>query len=443
MPIEKINFTNVGPFDNITFEFDQQVNVFTGPNNSGKSTALWALGELLVYPFIMPERLLRSDTANWALTYSSRNSAHSLEGTFPAESDQMSAVYELIGHTSFVPAQRATTGFRSPGPVFDLDIEVRIQEELDAIMPHISSSVRRQIGLDKMRELFRDTHRHQTAELAKRRNLILAGPLFVNDKAVIQKMIDLDYSAYREQQPAKRAIIEKVVSTASQITEGFPLEFVGINKDEDGLFPQVNTPDGKLPLGALSQGTQSLIHCLAHFIFGYAEYYDFPPDLDDMPAILIIDEIDAHLHPSWQRRIIPTLTNHFPKLQIFCSTHSPLMLAGLKAGQVQLLQRDEKGKVTVSSNESDISGWTADEILRNFLEVGSPTDLATADRVRRLQELRRKEQLSTTETAELEELRKRVSEDVLASPVSAQIKEFTDQLKLTNSPPSSAPEESG
>ena len=44
MPITKLHFTNVGPFEDIEFEFDQQVNVFTGPNNSGKSTALAGLG---------------------------------------------------------------------------------------------------------------------------------------------------------------------------------------------------------------------------------------------------------------------------------------------------------------------------------------------------------------------------------------------------------------
>ena len=51
MPITRLSFSNVGPFDDIEFEFDPQVNVFTGPNNSGKSSALWVLGELLVYPF--------------------------------------------------------------------------------------------------------------------------------------------------------------------------------------------------------------------------------------------------------------------------------------------------------------------------------------------------------------------------------------------------------
>ena len=87
--------------------------------------------------------------------------------------------------------------------------------------------------------------------------------------------------------------------------------------------------------------------------------------MTDKPGILIVDEIDVHLHPSWQRRIIPALTKNFPNLQIFCSTHSPLMLAGLGEGQVQLLNRDADGKVVVSPNRWDMAGWSAEEILRS------------------------------------------------------------------------------
>ncbi|MCI0439595.1 MAG: AAA family ATPase, partial [Chloroflexi bacterium] len=178
-------------------------------------------------------------------------------------------------------------------------------------------------------------------------------------------------------------------------------------------------------------GTQSIIQSLAHLIIGYAEYYDYPDNLEEKPGILIIDEIDAHLHPSWQRRIIPTLTKHFPNLQIFCSTHSPLMLAGLKAGQVQLLKRDGNGKVTVSRNETDIVGWSADEILRTFLDVPNPTDLHTADQIHRLQELRQKEKLSSSEEGELEQLRHTVSQDLLGGPIAGQLEELSALLKQT------------
>jgi predicted ATP-binding protein involved in virulence len=279
-----------------------------------------------------------------------------------------------------------------------------------------------------MRHPFTLTPDEET-DLKKRDALIPTSALQVSDEVVIQRMIELDYRAYRLSEPLIRSIIPKIASTASEITNGFPIEFLKVEEDKQGLFPQFRTPDGDLPLNTLSQGTQSIIQWLAHLLIGYAEYYDHPPDLEERPGILIIDEIDAHLHPSWQRRIIPTLTKHFPNLQIFCSTHSPLMLAGLKAGQVQLLKRDTNGKVTVSRNEVDIRGWSADEVLRGFLDVPNPTDLETARHIERLGELRRKEKLSEEEAVELEQLRYAVNQDLVEGPIAAEIERFADLLK--------------
>jgi predicted ATP-binding protein involved in virulence len=305
-------------------------------------------------------------------------------------------------------------------------------------------------GLEELRRNYREYRNWEYPELSKRSNLMLTDTSLVTDEEMIQKIINLDYAAYRRNQPAIRTIIEKVASIASEITVGFPITFLGVEEDEEGLFPQFNTPNGDLPLNVLSQGTQSIIQCLAHLLFGYAEYYDFSQDFEKMPGILVIDEIDAHLHPSWQRRMIPALTNYFSNLQIFCSTHSPLMLAGLKAGQVQLLRRDDaEGRMTVSTNESDISGWTADEILRNFMGLPNPTDLDTAMHVIRLQELRRKEELSHEEAEELENLRHTVNQELVSGPIAARL-EMQDILRRassespeTSEPPSSETKEEG
>ena len=427
MPLTSLWFTNVGPFDEVTLEFDGQVNLFIGPNNCGKSTLLWVLGELLVYPFTMPSKLLRSGDSNWRLGVSSSES-DAIEGHLPAEVSQLVQVYERIGYTCYVPAQRHGTNFRSPGPTAAQDIESRLDEELDIITQERPTAFS-QIGAEDFRRTLRGSRALEGPELARRRKLMLTGTSLVSDKAVKQKIVDLDYAAYRLGKPAIRDTIAKVASMASEITEGFPIQFSGVAEDSEGLFPQYGTPDGDLPLDVLSQGTQSIIQFLARFLLGYAEYYSFPPDLEDKPGVLMIDEIDAHLHPNWQRRVIPTLTRNFPNLQIFCSSHSPLMLAGLKTGQVQLLRREENDKVTVSENETDIAGWTADEILRHFMDVSSPTDAATADRVNRLRELRQMEELSDAQTRELEQLRHTISEDLLSGPMSAQVLQFAEKLK--------------
>ena len=289
----------------------------------------------------------------------------------------------------------------------------------------------RELGLEAIRQAWRRAAQKdlEEPELARRMKLMVAGNTLVSDNAVKQKIVDLDYASYRRDQPSIRATVEKVASVASEITKGFPIQFLGVSEDSEGLFPLLRTLDGELPLDMLSQGTQSIIQFLARLIFGYAEYYDFPSDLKDKPGVLIVDEIDAHLHPSWQRRIIPALAKHFPNLQIFCSTHSPLMLAGLKAGQVQLLQRDEDNRVTVSTNEEDIVGWSADEILRSFLGVRDPTDQKTVKKLERLRELQGKQELSAKESEELESLSDEVSEDLMNGPAAAQVDRFIQALE--------------
>ena len=160
-------------------------------------------------------------------------------------------------------------------------------------------------------------------------------------------------------------------------------------------------------------------------------HYDFVDDWHEKPAILLIDEIENHLHPTWQRRVIPALLEYFPGLQIFATTHSPFVVAGLKAGQVHLLRRDENGVVTASTNTEDIIGWTADEILRTWMGVDEPTDLTTINRANRLRELREQETLTPEEEAELQALRRQINEDLMSksNPLEEQRKHYADLMQ--------------
>ena len=442
MPIETLRFTDAGPFEEIGFDFDPHVNVFTGPNTTGKSTALWVLGELLVYPFTMPSRMLRSDHASWAIEYRSSNKSETIEGSFPVQSSAMLGAYAELGYTCFIPAQRQSSNFRSSGPTVSENIESLAEQEIAALSQSIPEFFR-ELDRPTFLQWYRASRLSDVPELAKRRSLMLTGASITTDKAVIQKIVDLDYEKHRVNRPEIGHVIDQIVSIASEVTEGFPISLARVDKDEAGLFPTIKTPCGELPLDRLSQGTQSVIHCIARFLLGYAEYYDFPKTLENEPAILIIDEIDAHLHPSWQRQIIPTLTKRFQNLQIFCSTHSPLMLAGLERGQAQLLSRNEQGTIEVSTNETDIVGWTSDEILRNILDVRHPTDAETVRRANRLDELDSIKELSDEQKAEADALRQVVSLDLRRGPGSAIVAQFTEELRRASregSPETDRPE---
>ena len=198
-------------------------------------------------------------------------------------------------------------------------------------------------------------------------------------------------------------------------------------------------PEGRF-IGDMSAGTQELYLWALHLALKMWWHYEFNIDkslLDEStewhekPAILLIDEIENHLHPTWQRRVIPAFLEHFPGLQIFATTHSPFVVAGLKAGQVHVLKRDASGVVTASTNEQDVVGWTADEILRGMMGVDEPTDQLTVDRAKRLRELREKDELNDQEEEELNRLRRQVNEDLLnkRGPLEAQRERYADLME--------------
>ena len=126
----------------------------------------------------------------------------------------------------------------------------------------------RKHGFEVLRDRVRQMKNAEPPELKRRSALTLTNASLVDDTEIVQKIIDLDYASYRQDRPEIRNVIHKIISMVSEITEGFPVSFAGVGEDEGGLFPQIATPSGVLPLDVLSQGTQSVIQCLAHLTIG-------------------------------------------------------------------------------------------------------------------------------------------------------------------------------
>jgi hypothetical protein len=407
MPIVDLRLTNLGALDNVTFEFDEHINILVGPNNCGKSTALLALGNVVAYPLALPTKLLRQAPAEFAMRFVGRNAAtKELRGTLPltpesvADLEAWGNMLSELGYSAFVPALRQSTGFRALGPMTSA--------------PGAGTS-----GHAEQTTVLRGPHGEPEDlpdELRRRQTLLPTNAVLLRDEVAIASLVDLHTRAYCWNDPAMHRIIALVAAITSDITDGFPMQFLRVAEDQNGFFPQFRTPDGDIPFNVLSQGTQSVMQWLTYLLAGYAKYYGYAMNFAEQPGVVLIDEIDAHLHPASQRRILPALQRHFPQLQILCSTHSPLMLAGLQTSQVQLFTRNSHGKVQVSRNETDIVGWSADEILRGFLGVAHPTDLETARHLARLQELRRLETPSPAEAAELEQLQYTVRPLLLGEP---------------------------
>ena len=174
--------------------------------------------------------------------------------------------------------------------------------------------------------------------------------------------------------------------------------------------PQINLQfllyDTWVSLRDMSLGYQTLVVWLTDFASKlFIRYPDSPNPLEE-PAIVLIDEIDLHLHPSWQRKLIKFLSDIFKNTQFIATAHSPLVVQA--AGDVQanvVLLRREGDQTVVVQDLPDVRRWRVEQILNSELfDDTPPLSPRTESDLTRRNELLLKKRLTKAEKAELAKL---------------------------------------
>jgi predicted ATP-binding protein involved in virulence len=121
----------------------------------------------------------------------------------------------------------------------------------------------------------------------------------------------------------------------------------------------------------------------------------------NVEAVVLIDEADAHLHPSWQRELGERFQRVFPKIQFIVTTHSPFIAQEATDHGLFVLRPDADGTVTVDQPVESVRGWTASQILTSPLfGLESTRDPETESLIREQAALTAKERAGTLTTAE-------------------------------------------
>ena len=109
------------------------------------------------------------------------------------------------------------------------------------------------------------------------------------------------------------------------------------------MFDWLNNGEKKkLRIEQLSDGYRTTLAMVMDIASRMAESNPFMDDPLETTGTILIDEIDLHLHPEWQRNFLPNLLNTFPKIQFVVTTHSPFIIQSVKNGK--LVDLDEKNK---------------------------------------------------------------------------------------------------
>ncbi|WP_019500114.1 AAA family ATPase [Pseudanabaena sp. PCC 6802] len=135
-------------------------------------------------------------------------------------------------------------------------------------------------------------------------------------------------------------VLLNVVEEALSICDVEGWQSFTYNKREDNLI--ATAKDSRtFPFDMLSDGIRNMLGMVADIAFRAAV---LNPHLGSeaarkTPGIVLIDEIDLHLHPKWQRRVVEDLKRTFPEIQFFATTHSPFMIQSLRLGELINLDR--------------------------------------------------------------------------------------------------------
>lgn len=146
------------------------------------------------------------------------------------------------------------------------------------------------------------------------------------------------------------------------------LAFAGVNKHSEVKIKIFNE---EVFLEELSSGFQAVLF----LVFQIFEWLESTRENEQKLAknakgVVIIDELDVHLHPEWQLIIRNSLKTMFPNLQFIVTTHSPHIIANAEKGEVIKI-KGEDGIYNLNPSGKAYSGWSTDQILEDIMEVNS------------------------------------------------------------------------
>lgn len=130
-------------------------------------------------------------------------------------------------------------------------------------------------------------------------------------------------------------------------------------RDADGRIC-VKVEDRPVPIERLSEGYRS-VFALAVDIF--RQMLSQFSDLERAHGVVLVDEIETHLHPRWKMQVMRALRRALPNVQFIVTTHDPLCLRGMEDGEVVVLQRNADGEIALLENLPSLKGMRAEQLL--------------------------------------------------------------------------------
>jgi predicted ATPase len=210
------------------------------------------------------------------------------------------------------------------------------------------------------------------SNLSEQRSEDTTASLFSDDVDLINAeewLLQADYAASRakenDQAAQRRDQIKEIL--IDLLPDVMDIRFAESGNSLGTPTIEFHTPYGWVRLNGLSLGYRTLITWMVDLASRLFDRYPDSPNPLAEPAVVLVDEIDLHLHPRWQRTLMQFLSDRFPNAQFIATAHSPLVVQAAAADANLVLLRREGDHVVIDNDIEAIRNWRVDQILTSEL----------------------------------------------------------------------------
>jgi predicted ATP-binding protein involved in virulence len=370
MRIEKLEINHIGPFEKAVLDFNRpkpdgkaEIHIFTGQNGSGKSTILHLLAGLFYENTSLLKRCRLPDSGS----------------SFTIHLDNLPVAFSCGAILWRPPLQQINQ------ELYEYSLMLKGDKHFDtlgfAVFAYSGQRKLSSSNLEGIKELTSNPLEHSLDFMDSTNPLHFSQ--WIANKRVQAKFAD------GEGGEEYTLAIQRIEKAIEKIID-YPVEFYFDPKSLSVKFKSKRKNENVIEFDVLPDGLKSIVSWIGDLLMRM----DRLKWLNDTPVlernfILLLDEIEIHLHPAWQRRILPVVQELFPNAQIFIATHSPFVVASVEDAWVHKLKLDN-GYSRVEKVYESTAGESYMTTLSTIFDIDEYFDVETEEKFKTFYSLRDK-----------------------------------------------------
>lgn len=225
-------------------------------------------------------------------------------------------------------------------------------------------------------------------------------------------LLQIDYAASKEgpQQAKLQITRDRLISILKNVLPDVAAVRIALPAGKTRPQLEFETPDGWLPFNALGTGYRTFAGWTVDLAMTLTSRYPDVANPLEMPMVALVDEIDLHMHPRWQREVICFLSKQFPNVQFVVTAHSPIFVHAASEAKVVVVHRDpQSGESRIDNDPIIVRNWRIDQLLTSDLfELDGLRPPQTEVLLKRRESILTKSELTDADQNELAEIEKEI-----------------------------------